>query len=376
MSEIANIITTIDSLKASIEAGYATKGEMVKHAEAVQALLKSQEKHLLKNEKTRIFGTKAAAVDFIDCLKMAYARSNRALGESSPLYMSKADLDVTTGSGAIPTATSSVLSMLLEQGGVNRKYAKVYTGIQGDINLPKRNGNGTAVFTAADDSAVTDDVHGMTKVTLSPKQISALAFVSDKLLYVSAINIAENVAIDLIEMAAKLEDESLVRGDGTAAFGSVTGLETAVGLGEVEVAVAALDLPNDILRLIPQTHEEVQSSGRGKFFMSAAAFDGLRRKKGTANDHYIFDLTTGGFKLAGYDIVIWHRLDNSVAAGAIPVLFGDMEKAVVVGVGRDMSLMVDTSHRFNSNQTSFRLTYDWQAQVIQPSAMARLSITA
>lgn len=396
MSELDNLQNALKVLGDKIESDTASKAEVKKFGQGLADLekivtsLKSKE----KTDEPTIFADKAQAEEFITCMKGAIARSNKqhdpSMG-SSPFYVNKTAGDplTTTGTAAgielVPTATSNLFSMLLKQGSVARRISTVYSGVHGNIDLPKRNGTSTAVFTAADDTAVTPTQFGTAKLTLSPKQISVLSAVSDKLLYASAVPVANVVAIDLIEQAGVLEDTAVLIGDGSADYGSITGIKTASNVGSVTLTAANFaDSYNDyaqtstlidaLLDLQKNVHESVIYNGTGEYYLSLPCYVEVHKQK-SAQGEYQIDPQSGTFKLGGYNVNVWHRMSTTVNAGSFVAMYGDMKKANVIATGRDMSLSVSTDYGFNKNQTYFRLSYDFQSGLIQPSALARVVLS-
>ncbi len=385
--EIVKMTEKLASLGEKIEQDMATKTELKQFADLVSGLSKQMDQQKLASERagfkpSPVFASKAQAMQFIEVMQGAIAKSNQNIPndfEKSEFYINKSNLNETTNTGGqfIPTSVSSTFSMMLAQGAVNRQYCTVYNGVQGTLDLTKRSGTSTAVFTAADETDVTPSAFGTAKVSLTPKQISALSLVSDKLLFASAVNVAEAVAIDLTEQAGVLEDTAVIAGDGTSTYGSVTGLNTAASVGEKTVSLTNFALTaglQAVLDLPAQTHESIYSSTNARYYMSGKIYSYLSQRLASTSGVFHFDPENRFFTLNGYPIVLWHRMDNSAAVGKYPVFFGDLAKSTTVGIGRDMSLVADRSFKFGSNQTAFRLTYDWHAVHVQPSAMARLSI--
>jgi HK97 family phage major capsid protein len=383
--EFANLKKDIEtSLKTIEQDGSGTKVTLKKLEDGLSALNKEMDTRRLESKSHRLFGTHAEANAFIDVLRNAVTRSN--LGnvmdiKKSSLYVEKAALNTYgTGTGAelVPTATADVISLLLAQGGIARKYATVLNGVSEKIVLPVRSGTSTAVFTAGggvvkDDVTITPSTAGTAKVTLSPSQIGVLSQVSEKLLYMSAINIAEFIAMDQIEQAGVLEDNSVIKGDGTATYNGITGLNTLGGVPTTTLANASFTNFDQVIGLPGKVHESVYQSPNAKYYVSGAIMSAMRAFKNSS--YYYFDPSTAGFQIAGYPVVIWHRLDNTIATGKTVVMFGDLSKAAVIGVGRDMNIVVDHSFAFGSAQASFRLLYDFDCQFIQPTAMARLTLS-
>jgi HK97 family phage major capsid protein len=386
--QITALNADIQKSFARIEENSASKASLYKLEEQFAALNKIADERRLETKSHRVFGDEKRASVFVDCLRSAVANSPLA-SASSPVAktlmegIQKADLN-SYGSGTgvdfVPTSVIPEISYLLTQGSVARQHAKVINGVDRNLTLTKRNGTSTAVFTNAssvnkDDVAVTPSIFGESKVTLSPQQISVLGRVSEKLLYQSAINVAEMVAIDMTEQCGILEDNACLKGDGSAAFGGITGLVNA-SIPSVSVAVGSLSNFDQLLDLQASVHESVYNSQSAKYYMSGAILQKFRAKKASTSGVYFYDPASNSFTINGYPVVIWHRMDNTVAANKNIAFFGDMSKALTIGVGREMSIKVDMSRYFDSNQAAFRLTYDFGAVTVQPNAIAMLSLTA
>lgn len=371
------------SLKTIENEGTGVKSAVKKLEDQFAAMNKAMDHQRLALKSHPLFGDFGQAENYINVLRAACEKSNigsKIKTEECPLFVNKANLNTYgsgTGSELVPTATADVISLLLSQGGIARREGTVYSGIQGKLALSKRNGTSTAAFTNGsgvikDDVSVTGVSPGTSLITLSPSQVVALSLVSEKLLYQSAINIAEFTAIDMIEQAGVLEDNTVIKGDGSSiTYNAVDGINHNSGVVESTVAFGSFDLSN-VIKLPGTVAEAAQMSPNAKFYMSGAVLSILRAQKSSGSGQFYMDPTTGTMKLSGYDVVVWHRVDNTVATGKYPVYFGDLKKALVIGTGRDMAITVDHSFAFGSVQAAFRLAYDFDAGLIQPTALARL----
>ena len=388
-TEFAALKGDIDKSLKTLEAdGSGVKTAIKKLEDQFQFMNKRLDEQRLIEKKHPLFGDHQQAEKFIDVLRSAVDKSNLPSRiqnfEKSSMYIDKSSLNTYgTGTGVelVPTATSSVLSLLLAQGGIARKYAKVLPGVNEKVVLPVRGTTSTAVFTA-NAGVIKDDNGGnnitvttlqTNKVTLSPSQIGILSQCSEKLLYMSAINIAEYIATDMIEQAGVLEDNCVIKGDGTATYNGITGLNTLGTVPVTTVVAASWTSLDELIGLPAKVQESIYGSQNARYFMSGAMFSKARSFKNSS--YYYLDPTTGEHTLAGYPVTFWHRLDNTAVAGKVVAYFGDLSKAAVIGIGRDMQIVVDHSFAFGSAQASFRMLYDFDCQFVQPTAMARLTLS-
>src|SRR5438094_627960 len=103
--ELKDMSSKFALLADKIEKDVATKTELREHAELFKALNARIDRQNLENEKSpTIFGTKAAAIDFIGALQGAMSKSNYPLTEravdGSLSMINKTALDsTTTGAG-------------------------------------------------------------------------------------------------------------------------------------------------------------------------------------------------------------------------------------------------------------------------------------
>lgn len=390
MSEVTNFAelekSVADSLQ-KLENDYVTKASVAKLNDEIKALHAEMGRQAKAQKRHRYFGTQADAELAIDSLRNAIQRSpyGQRIDKRSDFYVQKNDLNsYGTGTGAelIPTQLSDQLSMLIQQGGVARSDWTVIDGVQGNIEFNRRASVGTSVgFTAGgdaslngglrDDVAVTPDAPTISKLTLSPKQVVGLSLVSEKLLYSSAVSVAELVYRDMVEQARVLEDNSVLRGDGTSnTYGDVLGVYSDPDVGEDTVANGSFSL-DKCLTLPTHAHESVID---GTFYMNRHTFANIKTQKASTSGVYFYDPELGAHTIGGFPIRIWNRMD-SIGVSKFPVLFASFKSSGLVAIGREMKIDIDKSYRFNYVQDAFRLVYDFDAGLIQPSAVARLSTT-
>jgi HK97 family phage major capsid protein len=385
------LVASLTKRLDEIAEGTVTKAQLKKLEDEMTAFRKAHEDFQLRTKSDPIFGTRKEAMEFVDVLRGAIAKSDMAprLQKDSPFHVTKADLNsygTGTGVETVPTATADVLSLLLLQSSLPREEFTVIDGVQGNLVLPKRNGTGSVKFTAGggalkDDVAITAGSFGTASVTLSPKQLAGLSLVSEKLLYASAIAVAQYVAVDLAEQAGYRENYVCYKGDGTADEdnGSITGLKSAAGIDATvsptvaQFAAAPIDY---LIDLTTKVHQSVYADPQAKFFFAPAVDALIRKSKASTAGSYHFDPATGSYKLAGREVKIWHIMDNASAATNVPAIFGNPRKAAILGLGRDMGVEVSKHYVFNKVQDAFRLVYDADMQVVQAGALARILMQA
>ncbi len=386
------LVNDIKTLSASLS-DVATKAELKTFSEATTKMLKDLEMANKGREAHPIFETKAKADVFVDTLALALKTANKAVGPGliydaeratnrvkaagDPLESHRTD----AGVDLVPRVIADGFSKLVLQNGVARRESKVFYDVQGDLDIVKKNGTCTAVFTAADDSVVNPTQMGTGKLSLSPRQISVISLASDRLLYSSSVNLAQEIFLDQAEQCGVLEDVSILIGDGSPTYGNITGIKNAAGVPNQTVTVANYGnsgnqaLTDALLGLPALVAEQVRNSENAKYYVSSPLWQSIKNSK-SAQGQYNFDLQTGKYLFGGYEVVLWNRIGTAVTAGNMVGFFGDMKAAVTIGIGRDQRFAVDSSYAFNKNQTAFRTTYDFAGGIVQPTALAKLSIIA
>jgi HK97 family phage major capsid protein len=388
MSEVINV----DALKSDIaesfkkiEEGYAPKHVVAKLEEQLAAFKSEADRRNLSEVKDRYFGTMEQKRAAVTALVNAVKRSPLAHKLAEPGFLvHKTDSlnSYTSGAGAelVPTAIDSAISMLMYDASVIRRDARLVPGIQGYAEFPRRTSRGTSVrFTTSDVSGnplgdngtLVGDAPNLQNLQITPHQIAGCADVSEKLLYNSVANVIEFIYRDMVDQSAYLEDTSALNGDGSStSYGGCLGIVNDDDVPEDTVASASFGL-DKIATLPTFAHESIVN---GKFYMNRHTLATLRTAKASTAGSYHIDPTSGQPELFGVPVVVWNRMAN-VGAGNYPVIYGDLSRAAVVGLGRPYEIKVDYSNRFRNVEATFRLVYDWDFGLIEPSAVARLKTT-
>jgi HK97 family phage major capsid protein len=388
--KISSAVNEISKNIADLDSKYAQKHEAKKLADAIDALNKAMDRQRLVEDADPVFGNKAVAGEFIDCLKGVMFRGDVkkardvTLDKNSELYVEKDLNSYTNGSGAdtIPTAVSNVLSVLQRQESVALRDATVIDNLQGSETFHRRDGTSTAAWQNAsgglkDDAPITPSVLSTTKITLTPQAMVSLSLVADKLLYSSAINLAQYVAQDLVEDQMALFDRDVINGDGTYSNGGINGIVNDSDIYEEVVTTSGFTNVDKLFDMIANVHEAVQNSPSACFYVSGPVFAAIRKMKAAVTGQYlIWDPTKLAFDMGGTTLKLWHRMDNTLANGKYIAFYGDMRRTLTVAKGRSMQLEVSRDYKFNTAQVAFRLVQDLTAGVIQPGAFARLLMTS
>ena len=227
---------------------------------------------------------------------------------------------------------------------------------------------------------------------LKLKKLGAIVTLTRELLEDQEIDLFSFIATRVAEGFAKAEDDAFFNGDGTATYGSFTGLLNNTDIEDEVMAVASgfSDMDADTLYgLIDALPEGAHANA--KFYMNRTIM-GIVRKLQTTEGEYIYQRPseTGPATIWGYPVVTVEVMPGTGDSGADTpfVLFGDLRKSSILGfrggIGAD---------RFNAGVvrnvaadgdinliTSDREAIRWVERVgaitILPSAVVRLTTGA
>lgn len=130
----------------------------------------------------------------------------------------------TSGSALMPEAFVPDLIRNVTEAGVARKLAKVVPMTEAQLIFPRRTGGLTAYF-PAENAASTASNATYDNVTLTAKTAVILAQASEQTLSDSGLPFLDITMQEMATTQAQLEDDCLLTGQGTAAYGGMVGFE-------------------------------------------------------------------------------------------------------------------------------------------------------
>lgn len=365
--EIQGISKQIDEVSQKLENDYASKRDLSKVADALKAYEQISQKQALKEKKDRIFGDASVAKETVDY--MAGVLQRKGLFRDGVFGLTKSGLDTVTANRGqddfVPTATLDRIEYLLNQGGVARQNATIYSGLRGTLEIPTVTDQVTVAEKVDTDATSFTEVQNTSgTVSLNPRLFGAIYRSSLKLVYESSPAVAALIVEQLTNAMAVKEDQEVI---------------DAIVASSISTISASAVASTDLIDLIDKVHEGVNSADPGvAYFMNRTTWSQIKKLlRNSEANHYMIDFEQGGYSINGVPVVLWHRLPSFGAAATaddFPILYGDMRKAVSLGIGREMSIDIDFggTENFDKGLATWRLTEDFDAEVVQAGALAAI----
>ena len=276
----------------------------------------------------------------------------------------KADiLSLTVGSGgyAVPENLFPEIQRNLLEVSPLRQFSRVVT-ISGNALKVNSATTASAVWEAEGDFPAAGDKYNPTfsQATITPQVLNAYVKVSREAL-VDIPNIEGFVMGALGDAVATAEGLAFATGDGTATYGSITGINATTGLNNKTAASATAVTIDELLDLqLAQTKQQYQA--RSVWTFNRSTLQALRQLK-DANNQYIWmagmtAIEGASATLLGNPYFISNDLDG-LATGKKPIFFGDFGQAcmVVDRQGLTMDRLVEKDYPYIdmilSKRTSF-----------------------
>lgn len=242
---------------------------------------------------------------------------------------------------------ASFIDMLRNRMMVISMGAKLLTGLQGNIAIPRQTGGATAYW-VAEGNAPTESQQAVDQVTMSPKTVGAYTDISRKLLLQSSIDVESFVRSDLATVLALAIDLAAINGSG--ASNQPTGLLSASGVGVVPGGTdGAAPAWSHIVALetaVAVANADVASMG----YLTNAKVRGKLKttSKVSGQNGFVWE---DGKTINGYTAGVSNQVPSNLTKGSgtnlSAILFGNWAD-LVIGQWGTLDLMVDPY----SNSTS------------------------
>lgn len=245
-----------------------------------------------------------------------------------------------------------------------------------------------SVYWVDEGSAISSDQVVLGQETLELKKLGVIASLTSELLADEEIDLFGFISGRVAENMAKAEDQAFFIGDGTATYGSFTGLLNNTSVNEVTMTgttFASVDA-DDLIDMVDVT--PVGALANAKYYLHRTNMSYVRKLK-DENGQYIYQApsVSGPATIWGYPVVLVEAMpdkDDS-AEGTSFVLFGDLKKATIFGYkGEIMAKRFDagtiqdvagtgTINLITTDREAIRWTERFGFIVVIPTAVTKLT---
>jgi HK97 family phage major capsid protein len=256
------------------------------------------------------------------------------------------------GGFLVPEEMMNSIIVLRETYGVFRREARIVPMGRDTLNWPRRTGGLTAYF-VGENTAPTESQAAWDNVNLTAKKLATLTRFSTEIDQDAIISIGDWITSEIAYAFASKEDDCGFNGDGTSAYGGITGvtqkflnasspvgLSTATGHTTFD-AVTATDVES-MRALLP-----FYALPGAKIYCSQYAFALLFERLVAAGGGNTIQTLDGEvqYRYLGTPITIVQKMVSTSPSGKIGLIYGNMGLAAAMGERRGITIM-RSEHRY------------------------------
>lgn len=266
----------------------------------------------------------------------------RALNEGTP----------SAGGFLVPDEFAAKVIRLVEQYGTMPGACERMNLARDVINVPKRV-TGTTAYFVGEGTSITESEPTFTQVTLNSQKLAVSTRLSAEVLEDSQsyVSIADQVSLEFATSLAFKIDDTGWNGDGSAGYGSITGITSAIDDGTHTASVVdaaagntsfeSLDV-DDFLKVVGLS--PMYSRPGAAWYVSPAGYAAsIARLKYALGGNSVDDLNSSdGQSFLGYPVRLVHVMDSALGAdaGKVKILFGNLGLSSIYASRREFSMRV------------------------------------
>lgn len=264
-----------------------------------------------------------------------------------PSDVLKRDLVVgtaTAGGHAVATdlLSQDFITLLRNRMVVMGLGARMLTGLNGNIAIPRQTGAGTAYW-VAESASPTEGQQAFDQVTMQPRTLGAFTDISRKLLLQASLDVESFVRDDLAQVLAQEIQRVAINGSGTAP--EPRGILNQVGIGSIAGGTNGL-APTwaHIIGLETEVAQDNADIGTLGYLTNAKVRGKLKgTEKASTTGQYIW--ADGATPLNGYRSEVTNTVPSNLTKGSSSgvcsaIIFGNFAD-LIIGMWGGLDLMVD-----------------------------------
>jgi HK97 family phage major capsid protein len=275
------------------------------------------------------------------------------------MQMAHSSDDNSKGGYLVPEVLENALIDLKEQFGFFRQYAMNWP-MTSDVSLVPRRVSGFTTYFVGQNEEITKSTTALDQVRLEAKKLAAMTQFSSELSEDAIISVADFYAREFAYALAVREDSCGFLGDGTSAFGGITGIANALNAGSIVTATGITDLANLVIATFMETVGKLpQFPGiqPAWYVHKAVYYASMARLQIAAGGNAVSDLGNGPvMQFLGYPVRFINTLPSTASSGTKIAYFGDLAMAATMGTRRGVTLRADESIYFAQDALALRVT--------------------
>lgn len=252
-----------------------------------------------------------------------------------------------------------------------RNYARVMQIASAEAKLPKRSGTLTAAWVSETGArSASEPTYG--QVTLTPYEAAVYTDVSTQLIEDSAFNIESELAFDFGEEFGRLEGAAFVSGDGV---GKPSGITTNADIAQINSGNAATFTGDSLIDLFYSLKAPYRTNA---VFGMAAGSLAVARKLKTTDGVYVWQPSLAAGQpetILGRPVIEIPDMP-AVAAGALPIFFGDLSQGYRIADRISLSVLRDPYSQATNGLTRFHARRRVGGGVVKAEAIKLMKIAA
>jgi HK97 family phage major capsid protein len=273
----------------------------------------------------------------------------------------------TAGGFLVPDVLERAIIDLRETYGQFRQNCRVMPMSSDHSIIPRRTG-GVSAFFIGESTEITASDKAWNQVELTAKKLGTLSRMSTDLSEDAVINVADDLTSEMAHAFAVKEDQCGIDGDGTSAYGGMTGIRVKMVDGLHDggwVTSAACDNWTEITAaMLSSMMSQIPAYALpgAKWYCSpvakASVFDRLAM---AASGNTLANIAAGAMAAyGGYPIVTMPAMpttdDAAALNGKIMLLFGDLRLSTTLGDRRGITIKVSTDRYMEFDQIGIQAT--------------------
>lgn len=309
----------------------------------------------------RLYGRSEDQAAVYHCQRTGYDISNAAYEGSGA-----------AGGYLVPPQIASTIIEVRERVGIARQVCQIQPMTSDMMTIPKRSG-GLTVYYPNELQTITDSDKSWQQVSLAAQKRAVASKISQELTEDALISIVDNVVTEQSYALALQEDNELINGTGSSAYGGVTGLKSSIGAGGVYTCDANENLWSEIdledvmawfAKLPDRFNRSPSIICSTNFYWAVFA-----RLLAAGGGNAVGELQTGdGGRRTFFGVPIFttSQMPTADADSAVHALFGQFDMAVILGDRTGIRIGRDDATGFLADYTTLKATTRYDIKVHEP----------